>query len=195
MHHWHGNFAYTNPWSLLEEFNHCWTRTLYVRKNSQGTLEALATTHVDDIAAAGTPKFLKETYNYLTSKFGKVTVQGLPFNHCGCRYSKTADGGYKIDQQEFLDSMQPRVLKDTMETALTAEETSLLRSILGGLLWVTATRLDLVVDVGVLQSRVTKAKVTIKAQVSIADVEVLVEVSQMSPDIGWWYNHHSSRRR
>ena len=36
----------------------------------------MATTHVDDIAAAGTPKFLKETYSYLTSKFGKVTVQG-----------------------------------------------------------------------------------------------------------------------
>ena len=41
--------------SLLDE-------NLYVWKNSQGDLEALATTHVDDIAAAGTPKFLKETY-------------------------------------------------------------------------------------------------------------------------------------
>ena len=95
---------------------------------------------MDDIAAAGTPKFLKETYNYLTSKFGKVTVQNLPFNHCGCRYSKISDGGYKMDQQEFLDSMQPHVLKDTkdMDRALTAQKTSLLRSILGGLLRVTA---------------------------------------------------------
>ena len=137
-------------------------------------------------AAAGTPKFLKETYNYLTSKFGKVTVQGLPFNHCGCRYSKTADGGYKIDQQEFLDSMQPRVLKDTMERALTAEETSLLRSILGGLLWVTATRLDLVVDVGVLQSRVTKAKVS---DLVLANSIIKKAKMQQYKDVGIIYRH------
>ena len=167
--------------SLLDE-------NLYVWKNSQGTLEALATTHVDDIAAAGTPKFLKETYNYLTSKFGKVTVQGLPFNHCGCRYSKIADGGYKIDQQEFLDSMQPHVLKDTkdMDRALTAEETSLLRSILGGLLWVTATRLDLVADVGVLQSRVTKAKVS---DLVLANSIIKKAKMQQYKDVGIIYRH------
>ena len=145
--------------SLLDE-------NLYVWKNNQGDLEALATTHVDDIAAAGTPKFLKETYSYLTSKFGKVTI--------------ISDGGYKMDQQEFLDSM-----KD-MDRALTVEETSLLPSILGGLLWVTATRLDLVADVGVLQSGVTKAKVS---NLVLANSIIKKAKMQQYRDVGIIYRH------
>ena len=46
-------------------------------------------------------------------------------------------------------------LGDDQNRPLTPAKTSTLRSILGGLLWITATRLDLVADVGVLQSRVT----------------------------------------
>jgi len=42
---------------------------------------------------------------------------------------------------------------------LTKEETSTFRSILGALLWITATRLDVIADVSVLQSRVTTAEV------------------------------------
>eukprot|EP00435_Cladocopium_sp_Y103_P033818 s172_g8.t1 len=50
-------------------------------------------------------------------------------------------------------------LGDDQNRPLTPAEGSTLRSLLGGLLWTTATRLDLVADVGVLQSRVTKATV------------------------------------
>ena len=84
--------------------------------------------------------------------------------------------------------MQPHVLKDTkdMDRALTAEETSLLRSILGGLLWVTATRLDLVADVGVLQSRVTKAKVS---DLVLANSIIKKAKMQQYKDVGIIYRH------
>ena len=140
--------------SLLDENMWHW-------KTSSGQLRALMTTHVDDIAVAGTDEFLDKEYKFLCERFGKISIQKPPFSHCGCRYNKTGDS-YVIDQQEFIDNMKVQDFKDLGEDqqrALTPAETTILRSILGGLLWVTATRLDLVADVGVLQSRVTKATV------------------------------------
>ena len=140
--------------SLLDENFWFW-------KDAQGHLQGILTTHVDDLAIAGVPDFMLQKHKFLSQKFGKITVQNLPFVRCGCRYSKIPDG-FKVDQQEFVDAMKVHDLKDIKnpDRPLTPEETSQLRSILGGLLWVTATRLDLVADIGVLQSRVTRAKVS-----------------------------------
>ena len=120
------------------------------------------TTHVDDIAVCGGAEFLEKEYAFLSGRFGKISVQRPPFNHCGSRYNKVASS-FSIDQQEFIDRMKVMDFKDLgddQSRPLTPAETSTLRrSILGGLLWITATRLDLVADVGVRQSRVTKATV------------------------------------
>ena len=118
------------------------------------------TTHVDDCGAAGKRQWLDEQYELLVKKFGKVTRQKLPFVHCGVLYSRTADG-YLMSQDDFCAKLKPAPIpagkKD--EDPLTAEEITSFRSILGGLLWLTATRLDLVSDVCLLQSQVTKAKI------------------------------------
>ena len=133
---------------------------LWLWKSPNG-LTALMTTHVDDLAVTGTDDFLENQYKFLCGRFGKISIQKLPFAHCGCRYSRTGDG-YAMDQQEFIDNMKVLDLGhlgSDQSRSLEPSETTLLRSILGGLLWITATRLDLVADVGVLQSRVTKATV------------------------------------
>ena len=129
-------------------------------KDRCGALQAVLTTHVDDIAVAGTKDFMDKTYKMLCDRFGKVALQEMPFTHCGCRYSRVPQG-LKIDQQEFVTAMKTQVIEDTknQDRLLTKEETTKFRSVLGGLLWITATRLDLVSEVGVLQSRVTKATV------------------------------------
>ena len=140
--------------SLLDENMWHW-------KTPNGQLKALMTTHVDDIAVAGTEDFLDKEYKFLCERFGKISIQLPPFSHCGCRYNKVGEN-YVIDQQEFIDNMKVQDFKnlgEDQQRSLTPAETTILRSILGGLLWVTATRLDLVADVGVLQSRVTKATV------------------------------------
>ena len=126
-----------------------------------GQLQAVMTTHVDDIAVCGNSEFLEKEYAFLSGRFGKISVQQPPFNHCGSRYNKIGSS-FSIDHQEFIDNMKVMDFKDLgddQSRPLTPAETSTLRSILGGLLWITATRLDLVADVGVLQSRVTKATV------------------------------------
>ena len=118
------------------------------------------TTHVDDCGAVGRKKWLDEQYNLLVSKFGKVTRQKLPFMHCGVLYSRVGDS-LRMSQDEFCSKLKPAAIaqgrKDSDE--LTPQELTSFRSVLGGLLWLTATRLDLVSDVCLLQSQVTRARI------------------------------------
>eukprot|EP00435_Cladocopium_sp_Y103_P007263 s3374_g2.t1 len=141
--------------SLLDENMRFW-------KSPQG-LTGVLTTHVDDIACTGTDHFLTTEFAQLTKRFGKLSEQKPPFQHCGCRYREVNDG-YSMDQQEFINNMKVLDLnhlgKD-MSRALTPQETTLFRSVLGGLLWITATRLDLVAtvqDLHLANAVVKKAK-------------------------------------
>ena len=140
--------------SLLDE-------CLWHFKAPDGSLRGLVSTHVDDLAIASGEKFLMEQQKRLNDKYGSIKTQKTPFTHCGCQYSALPGGGYKIDQQSFVESLQCQEITNTGDTSrpLTAEELTKFRSALGGLLWLTATRLDLVADVSILQGRVTKATV------------------------------------
>ena len=138
--------------SLLDENMFFW-------KDGKG-VKSMVTTHVDDIGATGETKWLKEQHELLVSKFGKVSRQGLPFVHCGIEYSRASDG-YFLSQDSFASKLKqvdvPAHRKDS-DILHPAEVTSF-RSILGGLLWLTATKLDLIADVCLLQSQVTRARV------------------------------------
>ena len=140
--------------SLMDENSFYWCEPPSYRTTS------MVTTHVDDCGAAGKPAWLKAQYELLVQKFGKVTRQQLPFDHCGVRYSKIADG-FHMSQDDFCGKLRPaEVPKDRKDDdSLSPSELTLFRSILGGLLWLTATRLDLVADVCLLQSQVTRAKI------------------------------------
>ena len=138
--------------SLMDENYFYW-------RDSKDGYASGVTTHVDDCGAAGRRKWLDEQYGLLVAKFGKVTRQKLPFTHCGVLYSRTQDG-IKMSQDEFCNKIKMApVPSRSDEDPLTAEELTDFRSILGGLLWLTATRLDLVADVCALQAQVTRAKV------------------------------------
>ena len=162
-------------------------------KDQQGALQAVLTTHVDDIAVAGTKEFMEKTYKMLCNRFGKVSLQEMPFTHCGCRYSRVPQG-LKIDQQEFVAAMKTQNLEDIKkaERLLTKEETTLFRCVLGGLLWITATRLDLVSEVGVLQSRVTKA--TVQDMLSANNLVKKAQQPKYS-DVGIMYKKFSNKVR
>ena len=116
-------------------------------KNLNGCKVGIMTSHVDDLG--GNQAWLDQMYGSFAKKFGKVSRQPLPFTHCGCEYERTNDG-YVIKQQEFAKRMQ--------EAPVPAEITDP-RSIVGALLWITATRLDVIADVSALQARVTVAEV------------------------------------
>ena len=81
---------------------------------------------------------------------------GKPF------HSATVVYGTKGSQDSFAFKLKPADIASNRhdEELLSAPEITMFRSILGGLLWLTATRLDLIAEVCVLQSQVTRAKVT-----------------------------------
>ena len=110
------------------------------------------------------------------------TRQQLPFSHCGCEYQSIKDG-YKICQKEFAEKVKPAPVPNRDDSSrLTKEEQSDFRSILGALLWLTATRLDLIADISLLQSRVTVSEVK---DLKMAN-QVLEKVIEFK-DVGLYY--------
>ena len=159
--------------SLMDE------NLFYWSSSSSTRTVAMVTTHVDDCGSAGKPSWLKQQYELLVKKFGKVTRQVMPFNHCGVRYSKTPEG-YHMSQDDFCEKLKVVTIgKDRKDTdLLTPTELTSFRSILGGLLWLTATRLDLVADVCTLQAQVTRATIAHLRQANNVVRRAMSEVGQ-----------------
>ena len=143
--------------SKLDENCFLWKRPSTTM--SLDNVEAMLTTHVDDLALTASSKWLNNNYDKFVQKFKKVSRQSLRFSHCGCTYRRTKDG-YAIDQEDFVDKMKPAPIPSRPDDSrLEQSEVTDFRSALGALLWVAATRLDLVADVSLLQSKVTTATV------------------------------------
>ena len=129
-------------------------------KQPTGSILAVCTCHVDDMAIAAPQTWLDKHYDAFVKKFGKVTRQRMPFEHCGSKYEKLPDG-YRMTQSDFCAKMTPAKIADGRKDndRLSKEETTSYRSILGALLWLTATRLDLISDVSQLATFVTTAEI------------------------------------
>ena len=170
----HGHFeSEGGKASLMDENMFYWCGPPDYRTTS------IVTTHVDDCGSAGKPEWLTKQYNLLVTKFGKVTRQKLPFCHCGVQYSRAPDG-YHMSQDDFCRKLKTAEIdkhkKD--DDPLSPQELTTFRSILGGLLWLTATRLDLVADVCLLQSNVTRAKITHLRQANNVVRKAQAEIGQ-----------------
>eukprot|EP00435_Cladocopium_sp_Y103_P070915 s165_g36.t1 len=103
-------------------------------------LESMLTTHVDDLAIMAAEPWPDIHYQKFVTKYQKVTHQKLPFQHCGC-WCKEANDGLTITQTEFADKLQDAKIpgRSDDDSKLFADEVTELRSVLGALLWVTAT--------------------------------------------------------
>ena len=82
-------------------------------------------------------------YATFVKKFGKVSRQRIPFEHCGAKYEKMP-GGYRMTQSDFCAKMTPAKIADGRKDKdkSTKEERTSFRLILGALLWLIATRLE-----------------------------------------------------
>ena len=120
----------------------------------------------------------------MLDKFGKLSRQKLPFSHCGCRYSAIADG-YKVDQQEYVEMLKPVIVPTgDEERALLPEETTKLRSAIGGLMWTGITRPDLLADLSLLQGVMNRAKVK-----HLKDSNDLVNRAKRDKDAATFYRN------
>ncbi|CAE8712610.1 unnamed protein product [Polarella glacialis] len=125
--------------------------------NAGCSAQALATAHVDDNATAGDKLWLTKSHAHFEGKFGNVTRQTPPFNHTGQRYSQLTPSCRKIDQDEFCQKLQPAEFDDSKsdDAVTTPSDKTKFRSVLGALLWLCITRMDLIAEVVLLQGHVT----------------------------------------
>lgn len=114
---------------------------LYFKKTPNGVV----TLHVDDLIATGDSKMLKELES-LDFKVGKS--QRNKFKYVGPRIEKFGDA-LTISQAEYYENIKPldihrKLHRDRMDTPLTKQEESAVRSSLGMLLWLAiSTRPDI----------------------------------------------------
>jgi hypothetical protein len=160
-------------------------------KNADGSVSAMCTCHVDDMAIAASQQWLDSHYDGFVKKFGKVSRQKIPFEHCGAKYERLPDG-YRMTQSDFCAKMTPAKIADGRKDndRLTKEETTSYRSILGALLWLTATRLHLIADVSHLATFVTAAEIKHLRQAS----QVLKRAQDKDcRDVALYFRKHAPR--
>ena len=159
-------------------------------EGTQDGIYGVLTCHVDDLAIAGEQKWLDGLHDRMVKKFKKVSRQVLPFEHCGAEYSKTKQG-YCISQKAFVGRMKPADIPSRSEESdLTPDEVTSFRSILGALLWLTSTRLDLIAEVSFLQSKVTSAKVR-----DLKQANVVLKKAKEYKDLGIHYKQFKTDRQ
>ena len=137
--------------------------SFFFRMSSPGIPDLLLSTHVDDNGAAGLPPVMDATHQLFVDAFGKTTRDKLPFTHTGVRCSRLKTGGIKQDQDEYCQKLKPYVIETHRRSAdsepLTPTELTGYRGLVGGLLWLCQTRVDLLADTILAAGEVTRTTV------------------------------------
>jgi Reverse transcriptase (RNA-dependent DNA polymerase) len=130
-------------------------QALYVWKNAAGNMTAVASTHVDDLKLAGEPPTIKIILEALATKFGTLKVQVDSFDHCGVRHIQHANGDITLDQEAYAKQLRlvdmSKINVTDENQKLDDETTRTFQSLLGGLSWLTQTRMDIAIYVQALQ--------------------------------------------
>jgi len=145
-------------------------------------LVAVLTAHVDDTLACASQSTLDWLRKSLEDRFGEMKRQTLPFSHVGLTIERVPTGLF-VHQSEFCKSLQP--FKLTAERArqvterCTPQETTALRSGLGGLMYLAQTRPDIAVELVTMMTIVNEATVN-----DIKQMNTLINRAKHTPDRG-----------
>jgi hypothetical protein len=116
----------------------------------------LLSTHVDDLKIAGEDEWVSWLLEELTLQFGTLKTEVGVFEHCGLQHVQDPiNRSVTVDQNHYLPQLQLINLSNvdtTDETALATPDLIVaFQSLLGGLSWLTQTRMDLCVYIQSLQ--------------------------------------------
>ena len=128
--------------------------------HSNGVLSLLLSAHVDDLKVTGTPVMIDWLLEELTSRFGTLKVQWNQFEHCGLIYEQHTDFSISVSQNHYVLGLKPvdmtAVDASKGDLPLTTAQHSDYLSLLGGLAWLSQTRLDVCIYVQALQRAAQK---------------------------------------
>ena len=129
-------------------------------KHSHGQLVLIASTHVDDLKAAGDDKEIELLIRSLEERFDSLKKQVSEFEHLGLMHKQHEDY-IELHQNQYIAQLRPinvtRLSADD-EADLSTEYSAAFGSLLGGVGWVVQTRPDVATYVGALQRVLKKPK-------------------------------------
>jgi hypothetical protein len=131
-----------------------------------GELIGIIGAHVDDFLIAGNEE--SETWSkikeLLMTAFRWTPWEDTKFKQCGVNIVQLEDFSFEQEQSEYLQTLEEIELgkerKLELDQPVTEKERTMLRAVLGGMQWLVGqTRVDVMVDVNLLQSQVSTATV------------------------------------
>jgi hypothetical protein len=125
-------------------------------------------THVDDLPFAYTDEG-KEAVDAILNRFSVGKIEEGSFRYCGCRFSQDDDHTIHVDVRDNTRNLKPAAIgKDRrMNDPLAQEELTSLRSVVGGLAWVSRYgRPDLAYRVDEFQ-RCCHSKITVQTPIEL----------------------------
>ena len=135
-------------------------KAIYCFYDNSQNLEAIVSTHVDDLKGGGVEHRAKSILKGLEASFGKLKTQHDSFLHCGLMHEKTKDG-YVVHQDHYAAQLRCVDVSSLdiskLDQLLDEKFISAYQSLLGGLSWLVQTRLDVAVYVCALQRAAKKA--------------------------------------
>ena len=129
--------------------------------DAEGRLVLLMSIHVDDIKICGQPKLMQLVIQKLEESFDSLKLEKNNFIHLGLLTND--DGSISISQEHYISELRTipdeKLKVKNKDEALDDEYQGYYRSLLGGLAWVSQTRMDAAVFIGALQRRLHKPTV------------------------------------
>ena len=129
----------------------------FIVRHKEAELVLLATKHVDDVKVAGTPEEKKRFTDCLEKAFGvgELDVSEGTLTCCGTRHSPLADGGYELDQCDYIAALKTigtaELVGKANDAQASPELAKMFLSLLMALAYTLNTRIDLHVYVVALQ--------------------------------------------
>ena len=120
----------------------CW----YENTSKGPRLILMASAHVDDLKITGSKTAIEQLLSALTSTFGSVKIHWKVFEHCGIHHIQQSDYSVVTHQNHYAQTLHPinatSVDITKPDVPLEYALRCLFLSLLGGLAWLTQTRLS-----------------------------------------------------
>ena len=154
---------------------------LFLLRDSEGSLVAILSTHVDDLKLAHDPAY-EDVGRQIKDNFPIGDWDNLPYVYTGNHYQKVEEG-VKVDQEAYVDGrLEPLAIKRGREdnTPATEEEMIDNMSVVGGISWLASqTRADLACGCSMAQKRQKAPSVA-----NLKTTNKLVKQAQTYKDVG-----------
>ena len=135
----------------------------YEEINGRRWLTLVMTIHVDDLQLTGASIYRERIYKILTSKFGKMKRQQIPYTHAGIQLERISPGILRLHQDQFTQQLETYKMTNELKAKpaepLPEDLHTTFRSLTCSCLWACQTREEELCQITSLQQKLKKPQV------------------------------------